>query len=370
MNLKKITIILLTFVMIFGIVGCSSNQTATTENSNANDNQENAEATTRTITDMAGRTVTIPAEIDSVYSTNSIGTIFLYTLAPDKLAGWNYDLGSDKQYIKEEYYNLPVLGRWKGPDSVNIEEILKVEPDIIINMGDVNEKYIAESNQIQELFDIPVVMVDGGLTMQDEAFEFLGDILGVEDRASKLANYSKQVVEGIAEKAKQIPEDEKRNIYYAAGLNGLETVPMGSINTEVLDFVGGNNIADPGVDKDLRRMEVSLEQVIGWDPELIIISPDGDNHEVYNTILNDKTWSDIEAVKNKEVYEIPSVPYDWFNRPPSVMRVMGLQWLGDLLYPDVYQIDLKAETKEFFNLFFDYEISDEEVNQLLERSVR
>lgn len=372
MYFKKAMIILLAFVMVFGIVGCSSNQTATegTENSTATNNQENTESTTRTITDMAGRTVTIPTEIDSIYSTNSIGTIFLYTLAPDKIAGWNYDLGSDKQYIKEEYYNLPVLGRWKGPDSVNIEEILKVEPDIIINMGDVNEKYAAESDEIQELFGIPVVMVDGGLTQQDEAYQFLGDILGVEDRAAVLADYSKNVVEGIAEKAQQIPDAEKINVYYAAGLNGLETVPMGSINTEVLDFVGGKNIADPGVEKDLRRMEVSLEQVIGWNPEVIIISPDDNNHEVYNAILNDKAWSDIDAAKNKEVYEIPAVPYDWFNRPPSVMRLMGLQWLGDLLYPDVYQIDLEAKTKEFFSLFFDYEITDDEISQLLETSVK
>jgi len=180
-------------------------------------------------------------------------------------------------------------------------------------------------------------MVDGGLTGQDEAYQFLGNILGVEDRASKLADYSKLVVDGIEEKAKQIPDAEKRSVYYAAGLSGLETVPMGSINTEVLDFVGGINIADPGVEKDLRRMEVSLEQIIGWNPELIIISPDSsDNHEIYETILNDTAWSNIDAVQNKEVYEIPAIPYDWFNRPPSVMRLMGLQWLGDLLYPDVY----------------------------------
>ena len=365
MYIKKVFIFLLVIVMVFGIIGCTVNQ------SEEAIDKDIGKATTRTIEDMAGRTVTIPTNVNKVYSTNSIGTIFLYTLAPDKIAGWNNELGSDKQYIKEEYHNLPVLGRWKGPNSLSIEEILKVQPDIIINMGDVNEKYIAESDEIQELFGIPVIMVDGSLTMQDEAYQFLGDILGVESRALELADYSKNIIEDIEVKAGLISDEEKTQVYYAAGIKGIETVPTGSINTEVLDFVGGQNIASLGSSKDVRRMEVSLEQIIGWNPELIIISPDSsDNHEAYNSILKDKAWSNIAAVQNKEVYEIPYGPYDWFNRPPSVMRLMGLQWLGNLLYPDIYQIDLETETKNFFDLFFDHQLSDNDVKQILERSVR
>ncbi len=361
MYIKKTFIVLIALIIVISLIGCNSEQ-----------EQENADQpTSRTITDMAGRTVTIPAEINKVYATHSIGTLFVYTLAPDKVTGWNFELESEKQFIKPEYYDLPVLGRWKGTNSTNLEEILTVEPDIIINMGDVNEGYIAESNEIEEMLNIPVIMVDGSITNQADSYEFLGNILGVEDRAKELADYSREVFNEINQKAALIQEDERKEVYYGAGLNGLETIPKGSINTEVLDLVGGLNIADPGVDKNLRRLEVSLEQLLDWDPELIILSSNSShNEELYDDILNDVSWQNIAAVKNKEVYDIPYGPYDWFSQPPTLLRIMGLQWLGDLLYPDVYQIDIKEETKEFFNLFFDYQMTDDEIDTLLKNTIR
>lgn len=362
MLLKKLSILLLTLIITISFMGCSTSQSEQTNS----DNQE----LTRTITDMAGRTVTIPTELNKIYATSSIGTLFVYTLAPEKIAGWNTQLGSEKQYIKPEYYDLPVLGRWKGTDSTNIEEILKVKPDIIINMGDINEQYITESDEIAGLLNIPVIMVDGSLTKQAESYEFMGSILGKEERAKELANYSRDVIQDIKDKSQLIQDDQKVEVYYGAGLTGLETMPKASINTEVLDLVAGINIADPGTDKDLRRMEISLEQLIDWNPELIILSSNSSNNpELYSNILEDTSWANIDAVKNKEVYEIPYGPYDWFSQPPTLLRIMGLQWLGDLLYPEVYQIDIEQETKQFFSLFFDYQMTEEEINQLLKNSI-
>lgn len=348
---KRLMVFLLLVVMV-SLAGCSSGEEVRSE--------------TRTIVDMAGREVEIPLEVNSVYSTGPIGTIFIYTLEPDKLAGWNYKLGDDREYIKSEYYDLPILGRFSAGSS-NVEEILKVNPDLIINMGDVNEKYIAESDDIQSQLGIPVVMVDGSLEKQGDSYRFLGEIFGVSERAAELAVYSESVFADIVAKEKDIAN--RVTVYYATGPKGLETAPAGSINTELLDLVGGINIADSGTAQDVRRMDVSLEQVLFWNPEYIIIGYDGDpHHEVYNTIKSDSKWQSIEAVKAGYVYEIPYAPYDWFNRPPSVMRILGVQWLGNLLYPDIYILDIEQETKEFFRLFFDYELTDEKLNEILERS--
>lgn len=363
MYFRKISIVLLLLIMVFSFIGCSSGNEQSDKDQNL---------TERTITDMAGRTVTIPAEINKVYATHSIGTLFVYTLAPEKLAGWSYDLSeSEKQYIDEKYYDLPVLGRWKGTNSSNLEEILKVKPDIIINMGDLDEGYIIESNDIEKMLNIPVIMVDGSIANQAASYEFLGEVLGVEDRAKKLADYSSDVFNNITNKAKSIKDEEKIAVYYAAGLNGLETIPAGSINTEVLDLVGGINIADPGIDKDLRRLEISMEQLLLWDPELIILSSNSSHNEgLYQDILSNKSWGNISAVKNQSVYEIPYGPYDWFSQPPTLLRTMGLQWLANLLYPDIYNIDLEKETKDFFNLFFDYQNVDEELDNLFKNTNR
>lgn len=354
-----ILIVIFTFIFTF-LAGCTILE------------EESGEAEEYKITDMAGREVVIPENIESVYSASPIGTISLYTLAPDKLAGWSTSLWpNEKEYIKEEYHDLPVLGIWRGSDSTgNIEEILRVSPDIIINKGDVDSAHIEISNEIEEQLNIPVVMVDGSLEKMEEAYEFLGKILDEEERAQELAAYSSEVLADIKEFEENLPEDERKEVYYAAGSQGLETSPKGSINTEVLDFVGGENVVVTS--NDIRRMDVNLEQVIVWDPELIIISAngDGDNDGPYETIRSQKGWKDIRAVRNELVFEIPRAPFDWFNRPPSVTRLIGLQWLANLIYPEKYDIDIEDEVKEYMEKFFFYELSDEEVTEILKRSRR
>lgn len=325
------------------------------------------------VVDMAGRTVEIPAKIKKVYATGPIGTIFMYTLAPDLLVGWNSGLREgEKKYIDPKYHHLPVLGTWRGTKyEGNIEELLKIKPDLIINMGDVDEKYRADTDEIQATLGIPVLMVDGKIENSAAAYKFLGNVLGKTERAAQLAGYCDGVLQDVVKRMSTLPEEKKPKVYYAAGARGLETEARGSLNAEIMDLAGARNVADPGLEKNVRRMQVSLEQLLIWDPEIIIISCDGDEkHTLYNSIINDPGWTNISAVKNGRVYEIPAVPYDWINRPPSVNRIIGIKWLANLLYPEDYRVDIKKETKEFFALFYGYSLNETELGQLFEYAAK
>ena len=33
------------------------------------------------------------------------------------------------------------------------------------------------------------------------------------------------------------------------------------------------------------------------------------------------------------MYQVPNAPFDWFDRPPSVNRLIGTWWLASILYP-------------------------------------
>ena len=192
-----------------------------------------------------------------------------------------------------------------------------------------------------------------------------GKILDKEARAKNLGDYFLNVMNEVMPCIENISETDRVRLYYAEGPKGLQTDTQGTINTEIVDLAGAVNVAGGSA----RRIDVSMDQVLAWDPDIIIISTDGDeNHQVYKQILSGKEWGSLKAVQRKNVYEIPSVPYDWINRPPSVNRIIGIQWLANLLYPDVYNIDIKKETKSFFKTFYSYELSDEEVEEILEYS--
>ncbi|HZK44440.1 MAG TPA: ABC transporter substrate-binding protein [Syntrophomonadaceae bacterium] len=359
--MKRLITLLLVFCLWFGLTGCSATESPIIDSD-----------ATQTITDMAGRSLEIPKEIKTVYSTGPVGTVFLYTLCPEKLAGWNSPLREvEKRYIKPEYHNLPSLGVWRGSStSGNIEELLRTKPDLLISMGDVSPEYIADADAIQEQLGIPLIMLDGSLKHVNASYDFMGKILGLEDRAAELGTYCTNAVDGVEDLVAAIPEDERVRVYYAEGPNGLDTEPKGSINAEAIEMAGAFNVADPGK-IEVRRMQSSIEQIIMWEPEVIIVSSDGDEkHAIYNLILEDRAWSNIKAVKSGEVFEVPCVPYDWINRPPSVARILGIEWLANLLYPEMSTIDIRAETLRFFELFYDYDLTDQELDDIFKYAKR
>lgn len=324
----------------------------------------------RSIVDMAGRTISVPNKINKVYAISPPGTILLYTMVPDKLIGWNYNYqltAQELKYILPQYRNLPVLGSWGGQGATgNVEEILKCHPDVLVflTLGDITEANIEMADSIEKQTKIPVVIINGSLKKMDQAFEFAGKLLNQEERAAVLAEYCRETFAAVNQKKDMIPH--KKKVYYAESINGLESDPRGSGHVQVLDLVGGYNVV--GTDVTMKgsqgRVAVSFEQVLLWNPEIIIV---GFNSQEagYASLLTDEKWGNIQAVRDKQVYTIPNFPFCWFDRPPSLNTLIGMRWLGNLLYPDVYDFDMKAEVKRFYALFYHYQLSDQEAEELL-----
>jgi iron complex transport system substrate-binding protein len=86
---------------------------------------------------------------------------------------------------------------------------------------------------------------------------------------------------------------------------------------------------------------------------------------VLGLITTGADWAGIKAVQDKRVYQIPHGPFDWFDRPPSVGRLLGVEWLGNLLYPDLYATDIKSTVKDFYKLFYHFELSDAQLSTLM-----
>ena len=76
-------------------------------------------------------------------------------------------------------------------------------------------------------------------------------------------------------------------------------------------------------------------------------------------------WQSLSAVKEGNVYEAPYGPYSWMGGPPSVQRLLSMIWLGNLLYPDVFDYSIDDRVKEFYSLFFRYDLTDAELDDLM-----
>jgi iron complex transport system substrate-binding protein len=324
----------------------------------------------RTVTDMAGRQLTIPATIRSVYSTSPMGDILMYTLAPQRAAGVSVRRSADEQrFLLDSYAALPVLGGWYGKDTTgNPEVIIKAKPDIVLSMGQHANLDLSAVERRQSQLGLPVVMVGGELTRLDLIYRFVGALIGEEERAEVLASYCRRTLDEVGAAVATIPREERLRVYYAEGLNGLETDPQGSEHSEVLELAGGINAAVVPLVRGFGRATVSFEQLLVWNPQRIIVALDrgyADGAGNYARVTTDPSWSTVDAVRNGKVYQIPSLPNGWFDRPPSANRVIGLIWLTNLLYPEYYPIDIRAKTREFYTLFYHKTLNDAELAEVL-----
>ena len=354
---RQVSICIISTVLVFFLLTGCSNQEVSDKSINRRIRLQ----------DMAGRDVIIPEKVEKVFSTGPVGTILLYTLNPNKMIGWNYRLSEgEKRFISEKFHALPNLGG-AGKEEINIEEILKIDPDIIIMMDTLDEAIISKIEILEESTAKPIVFLDEDIHKIDIAYQILGQIIHEEDRARQLANHCRETLETAQEHSLNIPQEKKIKIYYAEGPYGLETEPAGSWHGEVIDIVGGYNVAKVEVGGIKGKTKISIEQLLSWDPELII-AWDDERGGYYSQIFKDSIWKDINAVKNHRVYAIPNRPFNWFDRPPSVNRILGIKWLGSLLYPDVFNYDIEKEVREFYSKFYHYDLSNEEIEELLKDS--
>lgn len=318
---------------------------------------------TREITDMAGRTMTIPSEIETAFSTNPVSAIYLYTLVPDKLLGWNYELNDiEKSIILEKYHDLPNFGMG---DAINYEAVIAANPTIAFCASSINDGAVDEADSLAESLGIPVVVVDSDLEAAPEAYRFMGELFGVEEQAEQLAVYAEKTFEDIA--ALDIPEEEKVRMYYGNGEDSLETAPAGSSHGAIIDMVNAINVADLELG-DGSRVGISLEQLLAWDPDVIIVNGEPKSNlsggSAADAILNDPDFASLKAVKEGKVYGTPNAPFSWVDRPPGPNRIVGIRWLSGLIYPEYLNFDVDDAVREFFQLFYHVELTDEQLTLL------
>lgn len=321
---------------------------------------------TKQFTDSTGRSVAVPTVLTRIAPSGSVAQMILLTLAPEKLVGLSSEPdASQLAYFPQEIDRLPVFGQFYGSKAnINMEALIAAQPQLIIDIGDIKDGIADDMNSVQQQTGIPAIYLDGTLHSLPETYRKLGALLDCEERAETLATYIEETLAMAEENAAKILPEDRKTVYYGTGASGLACNAQGSSQADVIELIGAvNAIEREGNSNHYGGTEVNLEQVYAVDPEVLLFSADGP----YDAV-SDSEWSELFAVKYGTYYEVPALPYSWLSMPPSVNRVIGIRWLGNLLYPDVYDYDMIEAAQEYYKLFWNYDLSDTEAEQLLERA--
>ena len=323
-------------------------------------------ARARELDDMVGRHVVLPEQVKKVVSLSPVSTYLVYAIDPGLLAGLNFPLWeSEKRFTSEAYRRLPVVGGRVGEGrQVNLEVLLGMAPDLAILWTRNGERDAIDQEYEETLgrLGVPVVFVRAGpIREYPKALRFLGELLSRRERAENLARYAENILAMTNHALAGIPDGNRPSVYYAEGADGLSTDGEGSMHTELIAIAGGRNV-HRSPPRSMMGMEViSFEQVVLYDPDYILVK----DPATFNRLLSDPRWRNLRAAQKGRVVLIPGLPFNWFDRPPSFMRLLGVQWLAHLLHPERAPWDLPTETRRFYRLFLGVELEDAEVREVL-----
>jgi len=310
--------------------------------------------------DGAGRSVPTVARVQRVFPAGGPAAILLYTLAPDLLLGWpRANRAAELPYLLPEVGRRPELGRLTGRGgTANLERVLALRPDLIVDAGSVRETYVDLANRVQAQTGIPYILLDGRFELIPQTYRLLGQWLNRSKRAETLAAYSENLMAQVKSRLAMVQARQGPRVYYARGPDGLETGLSGSINIELLDWMGLNHF---GQRRTGGLARASVEEVLGWNPQVIITI----DHQFAESVRRNPVWQRVDAVRNNRVYLSPKMPFGWVDFPPGVNRLPGALWLGRMVYPELFNDDLRQLTQSFYALFYHVEPTMQQVDEVL-----
>ena len=323
-------------------------------------------ARARELVDMIGRRVSVPDRVERVAALSPPATYLVYAFDPGLLVGLNFPLREDeKRFTTEAYRSLPVLGGMVGNGrNINLEVLLASRPDVVLlwTRGKANDAINEQYERLLAPLNLPLVHVRfEGIADYPAAISFLGTLLGRQVRAAALNAYTREALAEVTAAVRGIPTAARPSIYYAEGPDGLATDGEGSMHTELIPLAGGRNVRSTPPSTMMGMEKVSLEQVLAYDPDVVLVK----ETMAYTQIRSDPRWRSLRAVREGRVLMIPYQPFNWFDRPPSFMRLLGLRWLAHALHPDRVPFDELAETRRFYRLFLGVELTEAEAAEVL-----
>ena len=345
--LVKIAAVLLAISMIFSFAACG---------------KEGSSEKTRTIIDCAEREVKIPEKIEDICCLDPFAGPFIVMFGYGDAVRTGSNNMTRSVLLKIICPNIENVVSVKSSGSINAEEVLKRGADVIFVERDLYNDPSERSKL--ETMAIPYVVVSyRDIEEQLEAIKVIGDVLGTEDEAKKYISWYEDTMEEVSSVCSNIPEGERPKLYHSVN-EALRTDYEGSICAEWIALTFANNVSldkDAGLKISGDKAYTTLEQVYVWDPDLIICN----EASAFEDIKEDEKWAGLRAVREGKVYQIP-IGTSRMGHPTSTETPLALLWLAELLYPGYFDIDIRDEIKGYFKDYYDYELSEELLDAIIE----
>lgn len=348
--MKKVLSVFLCAVLLasmFALAGC------------ADDVQP--ENTTRTVVDMNGKTVELPASVDN-YCVLYSSAVGLCGLLDEGYAHVSIlpNLWIFQDWVYTLFPNLPEQAITVNKKSVTAEQIVEEGAQVVF-----------WSNQSEELIEalegFGIACVNIAFTSNEElvqATHIVADVFGTEyakEMAETFCAELESTRARVTELAAAVPEEEKVSVLFLGSTDTMTAYGKPSYEYGWSSNLNINYVLPE--DENIKKVDLTMEQVLEYDPDMIIFEGPVDE-----ALYSDPVWSELQAAKNGNLIASPFVFDVW--PKGGVESIVTYKWAFSLIYPEyAEEINLKQEIKDFYQTYFGYTMTDDEVDFVLSGDV-
>ena len=355
----------LTLTACGGTGGTTAQSDSTTKGAGA--------SSTRTITDHGGNEVTLPAQITRVaidqIPIESTYLAYFDGKAPNLVGMSAARVKAMSQTIAAEMAPemMQVETGYYDKGELNAEALLNLNVDVVL--------YNAFNKEHGEIFRKAGIPAVGFTTMGNPSetytqwMELLEDVFNQEGHmADKIALGQNLVADARARTAK-VPEDQRvSTMVLMSAADGQLAVAGGKEGWFTGEWADSLNYTNVSRDTNTSRTPVTFEQVLTWDPQVLLVTGKGMSNMTANTVMTNSVegvdLSTLSSVKNGRVYSTGLGMWNWFTPIPDAPIVAN--WIGASLYPDQFtDVDLVAITKDYYQKMYNFTLTDEQARRIV-----
>ena len=381
LKFKKILSLLLVFILFAGILGgCGKKEDSEEKNAGTNNvsSEEKVatkdEAGSHIVVDHAGHEVEVPNKIEKIVI-DQVPILSTYMAYNEGKAPYIVGYaGSLKQVISDTVLKdmapelLDATNTVQGQSDINVEEIMKLKPDVIFYNAKNQDRYEKLSKTGVPCIGFVTMGADtpaDPINRYGEWLKLLEDVFGEKGKMDDFLKAGDDIVKDVEERIAKVP-DEKR----PSGMilwKYQEGTPIvagkGTFGDFWLKRLKVKNVAEEAKG----YAKVNVEQIYSWNPDVFYLDGPGllniKTEDVYNNSVEGFDFSNLKSVKDKRVYNSKLGMWNWLTPNPDAPLVLA--WLASETYPDAFKdYDLKKVIKDYYQKWYNYELTDEQIEDM------
>lgn len=324
------------------------------------------------VTDHNGNIVAVPAEIDriavaDIYPLPSVLAVFFDSA--EKIVGIpSQAMAAAKNGLLSELYPEIISAETGYIDgtNVNVEELLKLEPDVVFYSAD--SEFIGIQLRDAGLPALAVSASNWGydaIETLENWIDMLSELFPENERGEVVRSYSREVYERVQERIADLPDEDRERVFFLFQYNDSMIATSGHsfFGQYWADAVGAVNVGEE-LEKD-KACPVNMEQVYAWNPDRILITnyTPAKPADLYENTIGSYDWSGIDAVMNGKVSKMPLGMYRSYTC--GVDTPVTLLWMAKTVYPELFaDVDITAETVAYYQEVFGITLTDAQAERI------